>query len=78
VNECFSDKIHRKNDRYIIDRIPNRQRIYHDHYRFLRTYANGTHHGKEEDILIKTLSKAKRSEKQTRTMNRLRKDHKTS
>lgn len=45
---------------------------------FFRTYADRTHHGKEEDILFKTLSKMKLSEELRRTMNQLLEDHQTS
>jgi hemerythrin-like domain-containing protein len=38
---------------------------------FFRTYADRTHHGKEEDILFKALSKTKLSEELQRTMNQL-------
>lgn len=45
---------------------------------FFKTYADRTHHGKEEDILFKSLGKIKLSEELTRTMNQLLEDHKTS
>ena len=36
---------------------------------FFRTYADSTHHDKEEDILFKALSKTKLSEELQRTMS---------
>lgn len=43
---------------------------------FLSIYTDRKYHGKEEDILFKTLSKTKRSEELTKTMNQLLKDQK--
>jgi len=42
---------------------------------FIRTYADRTHHGKEEDILFKELSKRDLSEEDQLLMNELIKDH---
>ncbi len=42
---------------------------------FLRTYADETHHGKEEKILFRDLAKKKLSIKDTMAMNELIEDH---
>jgi hemerythrin-like domain-containing protein len=42
---------------------------------FIRTYADRTHHGKEEDILFRELKKKTLSEEHTLTMNELIEDH---
>ncbi len=42
---------------------------------FMRTYADRTHHGKEEDILFKVLKGKKLSEDHERTMERLESEH---
>lgn len=44
---------------------------------FIRTYADRTHHGKEEDILFRELEKRDLSDEHRQTMNRLIEDHKT-
>jgi hemerythrin-like domain-containing protein len=43
---------------------------------FVRTYADRCHHGKEEDILFRELSKKDLSEEHRDTMKQLVKDHK--
>jgi hemerythrin-like domain-containing protein len=45
---------------------------------FFRTYADKTHHGKEEDILFKTLATKKLSPQHRTIMNQLIEDHKTA
>ena len=42
---------------------------------FMRTYADRTHHGKEEDILFKVLKGKKLSGEHRRTLERLEQDH---
>jgi hemerythrin-like domain-containing protein len=42
---------------------------------FIRTYADRTHHGKEEDILFRDLSKKKLSAEDARVMNELIQEH---
>ena len=42
---------------------------------FLRTYADRTHHGKEEDILFKELNKKELTKEHKKTMNKLVEDH---
>ena len=42
---------------------------------FMRTYADRTHHGKEEDILFKVLKGKKLSQEHGRTLERLVNDH---
>lgn len=42
---------------------------------FIRTYADRTHHGKEEDILFRELSKKELSEADARTMDELVQEH---
>lgn len=42
---------------------------------FIRTYADKTHHGKEEDILFRDCSKKKMSEEDTKIMTELIKEH---
>jgi hemerythrin-like domain-containing protein len=42
----------------------------------IRTYADRTHHGKEEDILFRDLAKKKLSPKLARIMNELIEEHK--
>jgi hemerythrin-like domain-containing protein len=42
---------------------------------FIRTYADRTHHGKEEDILFRELAKKKLSERDKRTMDELVEEH---
>lgn len=42
---------------------------------FIRTYADQTHHGKEEDILFRELKKKKISENHKKTMNELIEEH---
>lgn len=42
---------------------------------FIRTYADRTHHGKEEDILFRELKKRELSEEDRRLMNELIEDH---
>ena len=42
---------------------------------FFRTYADRTHHGKEEDILFRDLSKKKLSAEHKNIMNKLVEDH---
>ncbi len=42
---------------------------------FFRTYADRTHHGKEEDILFKALAKKKLSPEHKRIMNELIEEH---
>ena len=42
---------------------------------FVRTYADKTHHGKEEDILFRDLKKRKLSEEDKRLMNDLIEEH---
>jgi hemerythrin-like domain-containing protein len=42
---------------------------------FFRTYADRTHHGKEENILFKELAKKQLSEEHTRIMNELIEEH---
>jgi hemerythrin-like domain-containing protein len=42
---------------------------------FIRTYADRTHHGKEEDILFRDLAKKKMSQIHTKTMNELIEEH---
>jgi hemerythrin-like domain-containing protein len=42
---------------------------------FIQTYADRTHHGKEEDILFRELSKKKLSDVDRRSMKELIKDH---
>ena len=43
---------------------------------FIRTYADQTHHGKEEDILFRELKKKKLSAEHERIMNELIEEHK--
>ena len=43
---------------------------------FIRTYADRTHHGKEEDILFRDLIKKPLSQEHTRTMEELVEEHK--
>ncbi len=43
---------------------------------FIRTYADRTHHGKEEDILFRDLVKKQLSPEHTRIMEELMKEHK--
>ena len=43
---------------------------------FIRTYADQTHHGKEEDILFRELKKKKLSNEHERIMNELIEEHK--
>ena len=43
---------------------------------FIRTYADRTHHGKEEDILFRDLQKKELSDDDRRVMNELIDDHK--
>ena len=45
---------------------------------FIRTYADRTHHGKEEDILFRDLGKKKLSSEHVRIMNELIEEHKYS
>ena len=45
---------------------------------FIRTYADRTHHGKEEDILFRDLAKKPMSPDHARTMNELVEEHKSS
>jgi hemerythrin-like domain-containing protein len=45
---------------------------------FIRTYADRTHHGKEEDILFRDLSKKDLSSEHARIMNELIDEHKYS
>ena len=45
---------------------------------FFRTYADRTHHGKEEDILFKALENVEMSGEHTRIMNELIEEHKTA
>ena len=45
---------------------------------FFKNYVDRTHHGKEEDILFKALSKTNLSDELKRIMNQLLEDHKTS
>ena len=45
---------------------------------FFKTYADETHHGKEEDILFNSLSKKNLSKNLKRIMDQLIQDHKTS
>ena len=42
---------------------------------FFRTYADRTHHGKEENILFKTLDKKPLSQEFRRVMNELTEEH---
>lgn len=42
---------------------------------FFRTYADRTHHGKEEDILFRDLAKKKLSQEHERIMNELIQEH---
>ncbi len=42
---------------------------------FIRTYADRTHHGKEEDILFRELAKKKLSQEHRQTMNELVEEH---
>ena len=42
---------------------------------FIRTYADRTHHGKEEDILFRDLKERKLSEEDERLMNDLIEEH---
>ncbi len=42
---------------------------------FFRTYADRTHHGKEEDILFRELAKKKLSSEYKKIMNKLVEDH---
>jgi len=44
---------------------------------FIRTYADRTHHGKEEDILFRELKKKKLSDDDARIMNELIEEHVT-
>ncbi|MBW2637423.1 MAG: hemerythrin domain-containing protein [Deltaproteobacteria bacterium] len=43
---------------------------------FIRTYADRTHHGKEEDILFRDLGKKRLSSEHSRIMNELIEEHK--
>jgi hemerythrin-like domain-containing protein len=43
---------------------------------FIRTYADRTHHGKEEDILFRELAKKELSSEHARIMNELVEEHK--
>ena len=43
---------------------------------FIRTYADQTHHGKEEDILFRDLGKKKMSNELKKIMNELIEEHK--
>jgi hemerythrin-like domain-containing protein len=45
---------------------------------FFRTYADRTHHGKEEDILFKKLSEKQLTTEHKKIMNKLIEDHKFS
>jgi hemerythrin-like domain-containing protein len=45
---------------------------------FIRTYADRTHHGKEEDILFRDLAKRQLSPEHSRIMNELVEEHKYS
>jgi hemerythrin-like domain-containing protein len=45
---------------------------------FIRTYADRTHHGKEEDILFRDLAKKRLSPEHSRIMNELVEEHKHS
>ncbi len=45
---------------------------------FIRTYADRTHHGKEEDILFRDLAKKELSPEHARIMNELVEEHKYS
>lgn len=45
---------------------------------FIRTYADATHHGKEEDILFREMKKKQMSKEHTDQMNDLINDHKIS
>ena len=42
---------------------------------FIRTYADRTHHGKEEDILFRELAKKQLSQEHEKTMNELVEEH---
>jgi hemerythrin-like domain-containing protein len=42
---------------------------------FIRTYADRTHHGKEEDILFRELAKKRLSQEHQKTMKELVKEH---
>ena len=42
---------------------------------FIRTYADRTHHGKEEDILFRELAKKQLSQEHKETMNELIEEH---
>ena len=42
---------------------------------FVRTYADRTHHGKEEDILFRELAKKQLSDEHTKIMNELVEEH---
>jgi hemerythrin-like domain-containing protein len=42
---------------------------------FIRTYADRTHHGKEEDILFRNLERQKLSDADRRVMNELIDEH---
>ena len=42
---------------------------------FIRTYADRTHHGKEEDILFRDLTKKDLSDEDRQVMNELIEDH---
>ena len=42
---------------------------------FIRTYADRTHHGKEEDILFRELTKKQLSDEHTKIMNELIEEH---
>jgi hemerythrin-like domain-containing protein len=58
-------KIHNKIDPVFIDTVVD----------FIRTYADRTHHGKEEDILFRQLKNKALSYEHTLTMNELIEDH---
>src|SRR5271157_3635891 len=44
---------------------------------FIRTYADSTHHGKEEEIMFKTLARMKMKSEDTKVMHELIEEHKT-
>ncbi|UCE28447.1 MAG: hemerythrin domain-containing protein [Candidatus Coatesbacteria bacterium] len=65
-SECLRCKTERKADPLFIDAVVD----------FFRTYADRTHHGKEEDILFRKLAEKELSPEHEKTMNELIEEHK--
>jgi len=62
-----------------LDRIRNSKNLDQEFLRratdFFRSYADRTHHGKEEDIMFEALSRKSLSSEHQKTMGELKKDH---